>query len=180
MDIKKVRVHTCNPKIEGYIVEKCRCRKFVSLQKASALIDDGAAQNVITSFRMIEVKGICPVCGGIENFKKRCQFCKNTGVVSKKKVHIDIGEDIYMRPFLKTPRTATIEEEHIEYAYIKNDHDAQRRIEQYHGMNQAALAELGAALIDTKTGEVLIEGTPEPDNSPKKWQGRDSDWGRPI
>jgi len=180
MEIKKVRVHTCNQKIEGYIAQRCRCRKYISEEKASELIDDGYAQNVITALKVIDIEEACPICGGLDTFKKRCHVCKNTGTASKKKLHIVCGEDIYMRPILKTPRTATIEEEHIEYAFVKGDRDAIKRIELYHGLNQAALAQLGAALIDIRTREIIFEGTPEPEDNRDKRTGRKYDWGRTI
>lgn len=180
MEIKKVRLHTCNQKIEGYIVDKCRCRKFVALEKAAELIDDGFANHVIISLKIIQVKEVCRICGGENKFKKRCGECFGSGEVLRSKIHTEIGEDIYRRPFLKTPRTATIEEEHIEYAYIKEDHDAQKRIELYHGLNQGSLAELGAALIDSKTRKVFLSGSPEPEDDAKKWRGRTYDWGRSI
>ena len=180
MEIKKVRVHTCNQKSEGFIEGKCRCRKFVSHEKASELIDNGTAASIIVSFKRIEVKRVCPICNGLDNFKRRCHLCSSTGLVSEPEILYTYGEDIYMRPFLETPRTATIEEEHIEYAYIKGDRDAIKRIDLYNGLNKVALAQLGAAIIDKRTGEVLFEGTPEPKDDPKKGEGRTHDYGRSI
>jgi hypothetical protein len=184
MEIKKVRVHTCNQKIEGYIADRCRCRRFVTREKAEEMMDDGYAAKVITSIRTVEIKEPCPICAGLENLKKSCNLCKKTGEALRKKCHAEYGEDIYMRPFLKTPRTATIEEEHIEYAYVKGDRDAIRRIDLYNGLNQAALAQLGAAIIrKTPTGkviEIIFEGIPEPEDDPKTNTGRKYDWGRSI
>lgn len=179
MEIKKVKVHTCNSKVEGFI-EKCRCRKFVSEEEAAELIDNGAAANIIISFQKIVLQESCPMCAGLENFKKQCQLCKNSGVIAKPFLLYEYGEDIYMRPFLKTPRTATIEAEHIHYAYIKGDRDAVRRIEIYNGLTQSAFAELGAQLSDTRTKKVLLEGTPEPEDDPRKHTGRTYDYGRSI
>jgi hypothetical protein len=180
MEIKKVRVHTCNQKQEGYIERKCRCRKFVTPEEAVELIDDGIAAYVILAYRTIEIKEICPICVNTASLKRSCSFCNTIGEISKKKIHIDYGEDIYMRPVLKTPRTATIEEEHIEYAYIKRDRDAIKRIDLYHGLNQAALVELGASIINSITGEIVFQGTIEPEDNLKKGTGRKYDYGRSI
>ncbi len=184
MEIKKIRVHTCNSEIEGYIQKKCRCRKFVTLEKAAELIDNGYANNIITSFNVIDVTEVCSVCAGLDLYKKSCKQCNKTGETSKKFSQAVYGEDIYMRPFLKTPRTATIEEEHVEYAYVKGDKDAIKRIELYQELNREALVELGAGIVrKTLTGkilEVVIEGHPEPEDDAKKWQGRTYDYGRSI
>jgi len=186
MENTKVRLHTCdqvkedNLKPEGLLAEKCRCRKLVTLKKAAELIEDGVARNIIISYQVVEVEDVCSVCGGQDGFKKRCRVCNNTGKVLKDKPVIETGEDIYMRPFLKTPRTATVEAKHFEYAYVKNDRDARKRIDLYHVLDQLALAKLGASLADAKTGEVLFEGTPEPLDDAKKGQGRTYDYGRSI
>ena len=180
MEIKKVRVHTCNQKLEGYIVDRCRCRKFVTLEKAEQLKDDGVAANVITSYKTVEVEEKCPICEGADNLKKSCRMCGKTGKVFRKKSIFEYGEDIYIRPFLKTPRTATIEEEHVDYAYILGDKDAIKRIDLYHQLDQQSLAKLGAELRDAKTEEILFEGTPEPADDPRTATGRKYDWGRTI
>lgn len=181
MELKKIRVHTCsNQRVIGYIEQKCRCRKYVTLEKAAELIDSGYAANVVKSFKVVEIKEPCSVCEGLEALKKSCSFCKKTGEVTASKTFFEYGEDVYMRPFLKTPRTATIEEEHIEYAFVKRDRDAIRRIDLYHVLNQEALALLGARIINSRTKEVLFEGTPEPEDDPKKHTGRTYDYGRSI
>jgi hypothetical protein len=180
MEIKKVRVHTCTQRIDGYIEKKCKCRKFATLAKAEQLKDDGFAANVVISYKTIKIEDICPICSNDSNLKKSCNLCGKTGQVLKEKHSFEYGEDIYMTPFQRTPRTATIEEEHIEYAFIKGDRDAVRRIELYHQLDQLSLAKLGAELRDPKTGDILFEGTPEPANDPKTATGRDYDFGRPI
>lgn len=184
MEIKKIKVHTCNQEIEGYIKDKCRCRKFVDLEKASQLIDDGYAKNVIESFKKIEVKEICSLCGASENYKKTCKFCNSTGEIVKTALLAVYGQNIYMRPFLKTPRTATIEAEHIDYAYVKGDRDAIKRIDLYQELTSMSLVELGAALVrKARTGEILetvIEGIPEPEDDAAKATGRRYDYGRSI
>jgi glutaredoxin len=184
MEIKKIRVHTCNQEIEGYIQKKCRCRKFVTLEKATELMNDGYANNIIESFKTVDIKTICSMCAGMDAYKKSCTFCGKTGETLKKFAQAVYGENIYMRPFLKTPRTATIEEEHVEYAYVKRDKDAIKRIELYQDLNRQALVELGAGIVrKTVTGkvlEVVIEGHPEPEDDASKWQGRTYDQGRSI
>lgn len=180
MEIKKVRVHTCNQTFEGRITDRCRCRKFVTLEKAEQLKNDGVAANVITSYKTIEVEEQCPICDGAANLKKSCRLCGKTGRVLRKKGHFEYGEDIYMRSVLRTPRTATIESKHTIYAYVQEDRDAVKRIELYNDLSQLVLAQLGAALIDGRTGEIVVEGTPEPKDDAKKGQGRTYDYGRSI
>lgn len=177
--IKTVRVHTCLQKYEGYIAEKCTCRKFVTQEKAEQLKTDGYAAHVITSYRTIDVEDTCPICDDTD-LKKSCRVCNKTGKVPSKKTIFEYGEDIYMRPILRTPRTATIEKNHIEYAYVKLDKDAAKRIELYHQSDRLALAKLGAEIRDSETGEILIEGTPEPEDNPKTGTGRRYDYGRTI
>jgi len=184
MDIKTVRVHTCNQRSEGYIEKKCRCRKFVTHEVAAELMDDGYAKNIITLRKWIEIQIACPMCSGQEQFKRSCGMCGKTGVALVPKLYEEYGEDIYMRPFLKTPRTATVEEEHVEYAYVKGDKDAIKRIELYNELTLESLAGLGAAVIrKAHTGKVLetvVEGHPEPEDDPKKGHGRTYDYGRSI
>ena len=180
MEIKKVRVHTCTQRIDGYIEKKCKCRKFATLAKAEQLKDDGYAANVMVSYKTIKVEEPCPICNNEPNLTRSCGLCGKTGQVFKEKYLFEYGEDIYMTPFQRTPRTATVEEEHIEYAYIQGDRDAVRRIELYHQLDQLALAKIGAELTDSKTKEVLLDGSPEPANNPKLATGRDYDWGRSI
>lgn len=179
--ISKIRVHTCgNQRYEGYITEKCRCRKYVTQEKAEQLKNDGYAAHVITSIKTIDVEDICSMCEGNDRLKKSCKACGKTGIETKKRNLIEYGEDIYMRPILRTPRTATIEKNHLEYAYVKLDKDAARRIELYHESDQSALGDLGAEIRNPVTGEVVRKGTPEPKNDPAKGQGRDHDYGRAI
>src|ERR1700684_1225904 len=130
--VKKIRVHTCaNQKIEGYIAERCRCRKFISTAKAEELKSTGFAANVIVSFKTIKVEEVCPICINDSNLKKSCKLCGKTGQLIKEKHVFEYGEDVYMTPFQKTPRTATIESKHTIYAYVQEDRDAAKRIELY-------------------------------------------------
>jgi len=177
-----VRVHTCNQRSEGYIERKCRCRKFVSHEKATELMDDGYAKHIITLRKWIEVQIACPMCNGQDQFKRSCGMCGKSGVALVPKLYEEYGEDIYMRPFLKTPRTATIEEEHIEYAYVKGDKDALKRIELYNELTLEALINLGAALIRRtqpgKNSRTILSGRPEPEDDPKTGTGCRYDYGR--
>lgn len=179
MEIKKVKVHTCNQRIQGDLSDKCRCRRFVTQHTASRLVDEGIAAYVVKSYKTIKEELKCPVCENIEDLKKSCSLCGKTGTVFDKKTIFEYGEDIYMRPFLRTPRTATIEKNHVEYAFIKLDKNARRRIELYHQLDQLSMAKLGAELRDSN-GEILIEGTPEPKDDPKTATGRRYDYGRTI
>jgi hypothetical protein len=177
--IKTVRVHTCNQQYEGYLTDRCSCRKFVTQQEADQLKDDGDAANIILSRKTIDVQAQCPICEGNARMKRSCRVCNSTGQATIKKEINEYGEDIYMRPILKTPRTATIEANHLEYAYVKGDKDAAKRIELYHELDQLALVKMGAQLRSSN-GEILFEGTPEPEDNPKKGEGRNCDYGRTI
>ena len=186
MLIRNIKVHTCNQDVgeldpeKGYLVKKCTCRKYVTLAKAAQLIEDGYAQYVVTSFKIVQAKVKCPICGGIEQYVKSCNLCGKTGEISVDKAVFEYSQDIFMRPFLRTPRTATIEEEHIQYAFVKGDRDALKRIELYNELNQLTLGKLGAEVTNSKTKKVIFEGRPEPEDDPKKGQGRKYDYGRPI
>jgi hypothetical protein len=151
----------------------------VTQEKADQLRADGDAANVIISRKTIDVEVECPICEGNERMIKSCRLCNKTGIATIKKDIDEHGEDIYMRPVLKTPRTATIEANHIDYAYVKGDKDAAKRIELYHELDQLALVKLGAQLR-TSNGEILFEGTPEPKDDPKTGTGRTFDYGRTI
>lgn len=177
--IKTVRVHTCDQRIEGYMEQRCSCRKYVSQDKADQLKQDGDAANVIVSRKTIDIEIVCPICEANERLMKSCRVCNKTGIATTKKDIDEHGEDIYMRPVLKTPRTATIEAKHLEYAYVKGDKDAKKRIELYHELDQLSLVKMGAQLRDSQ-GEILFEGTPEPEDNPKKGEGRNCDYGRSI
>ena len=188
MDNTQVRLHTCDQvngdglRIEGLVDQKCRCRKFVSLAEAAQLILDGAALAIITSAYPIEEKKVCRICEGLENLVKSCDNCKKTGFVVETRLDIRRGEDIYMRPVKRTPRTATVEAKHIGYAYndARRGSRASDRIEESNYLDEMMLVELGAQLRDQLTGEIIIKGTPEPEDNPKTGQGRRFDYGRTI
>jgi hypothetical protein len=193
MDNTHVRVHTCKQidgeglRMEGLVTEKCRCRKFVSLAQAAEYILDGVALSVVLSVEPIEEKKICRICENDDRLKKSCDNCGKAGYVSETRLDVRRGEDIYMRPVKKTPRTATIEAKHIGYAFDTvspgsedGPNRAKKRIDNYHVLDRIMLVELGAELVDKATGEVLIEGTPEPPDDPKTATGRKYDWGRAI
>lgn len=178
--IKKVRVHTCPETRDGRFAGDCTCRKYVTVEKAEQLKENGLASHIISSHKQIEVEGECGICGADQQLKKSCRVCNKTGIAFNKKDHFEYSEDLYMRPILRTPRTATIEKNHIEYAYIKLDKDAAKRIELYHQSDKLALAKLGAEIRDSRTQNILIDGTPEPEDNPKTGTGRRFDYGRPI
>jgi hypothetical protein len=180
METRKFRVHTCIQTNEGQITSKCRCRKYVTREEADKLKDDGVAANIITGVNIVEIKERCPICDASPSLQKSCKMCDKTGEVLGKTIQCEYGDDIYMRPVLRTPRTATVEKNHIEYAYVKGDRDAAKRIELYHHLDQLSLAKLGAQLRDPQTNEILFEGTSEPSDNSEKEQGRHYDYGRPI
>ncbi len=193
MDNTHVRVHTCKQidgeglRMEGLITEKCLCRKFVSLAVAADYILDGSALGVVLSVEPVEQKNRCRICENDDRLKKTCDNCGKTGYTTEIRLDVKRGEDIYMRPVKRTPRTATIEAKHIGYAFDtaslrgkRNSNRAKKRIDNYHVLDRMMLVELGAELIDMKTGEVLIKGTSEPPDDAKTASGRKHDWGRAI
>lgn len=188
MENTHVRLHTCDQvngdglRIEGLVDGRCLCRKFVSLAEAAQLIIDGAALSIITSADPIEEKKQCHICEGLENLVKTCDNCKKTGFVIEVRLDIRRGEDIYMRPVKRTPRTATIESKHIGYAYndSKRGSKASDRIEEYNYLDTIMLVDLGAELRDQITGEIVKPGNPEPEDNPKLGTGRKHDYGRTI
>jgi hypothetical protein len=146
-----VKIHHCIGQeliIQGLAeppAKKCRCRETISLAKATVLVDRGEAAWVIES-RIYELGSIvCDLCQGDKTFKN-CPNCRNTGKIEKiipwPKFNNEIIR-ISRRPVdpnerkqssglaIKTPRVATIEEEHIQRAYVENKRAAQIRIEEY-------------------------------------------------
>jgi hypothetical protein len=176
--IKTIRVHTCDQRIDGYLEKRCTCRKYETQDKAQQLVDDGDADFIKISYKVVKVEVKCPICDG-SGLKKFCNVCLGTGLVSEDRDIFEYGEDIFMTSAKKTPRHPTIEAKHIGYAYVKGDKDAAKRIELYHELDQLELVKLGAQLRDSD-GEILFEGTPEPEDNPKKGEGRTYDYGRTI
>lgn len=136
--------------------KRCRCREFISNVEAQDLVNRNAASWIIIE----RVRGIreetCGLCHGDKDVKN-CAMCRGKGAVlnvveediksydivlisSKPK---DAKEKKYRYALaLKTPRVATIEEEHIIRAYVDGNKEAQMRIEEYRNLERARLDDL--------------------------------------
>jgi hypothetical protein len=181
------RVHHCIALIriaegtqEPPALTKCRCRKVVPLSKATKMVKEGEASWVIKEREYTTALDICSLCGGSEDVY-HCALCAGTGTMLVESVIVMEGNDIVLvsRPpadktekkrssalAAKTPRTATIEEEHIQLAYVEGNKAAQERIEEYGDLNRAFLS-------------ILIVGF-EPEDNERTHTGRKFDFGRPI
>lgn len=159
--------------------KRCRCRKKLTLADATKQVEKGVAQWVIVSQTQVKIKEVCHICAN-DKLKKGCQNCHGTGEVDREYTHTVHGTDIVMvtagcrdengmmvhKPVkaLKTPRVATIEEEHITRAYVQGYPEEQDRIEEYGLMTLEAR-------IEMKIGV-------EPPDDPKTGTGRNCDYGR--
>lgn len=212
--MKQVKVHSgCigQSKVARRFAEppapKCRCKKLTDFHEADTLVKQGMAAWVVTKRTRGAVELNCPLCAHMTDIeKKTCGRCKGTGLVVENKIWEDFNNDIVLLGDDKegfkevTPRVATIEEEHIEGAYIYDVPYVLDRIKEYASMIQEQLADFGAELKDGQTGEVVVPGRPEPKNERrsyppgsitfsdgsknKTWwhtaEGRDFDYGRAL
>jgi hypothetical protein len=177
----KVLVHKCLQKIEGYIPPgtKCGCRKWISIPKAMIMVEEGDAAYVITEMRISEVDEPCRLCGGLPGFQKYCGECRASGTVKVRKLFTVQGENIYLTSAKKTPRTPTLEKAHVERAITGKQADIDR-IEYYGNLGILLLGELGAQIMDAKTGEIIKPGKPEPKDDASKGEGERYDYGRSV
>lgn len=159
--------------------KRCRCRKKLTLADATKQVEKGVAQWVVLSQTTAKVKETCHICAN-DILKKGCQNCQGTGEVERDHVHTTHETDIVLvttgcvdddgnmvhKPVkaLKTPRVATIEEEHIIRAYVQGYPEEQERIEEYGLMTLESR-------IEMKIGV-------EPADDPKTGTGRNCDYGR--
>jgi hypothetical protein len=212
--MKPSKVHTCvfqeqvaMGKKEP-IVKKCRCKQVINYEEANDRVKRGEALWVVTKRERGAEERICTHCHGVD--PRACDRCKGTGKINVAVVWDDYNGDIAMINHrtksnrISTPKTPTIESEHIlrfvvfEGEADKTAKEAKERIEEYGRMIQWSLQELGAELRAAKTGEILIEGRPEPANFRKTYkpgeltfrdgskntqpwtvtEGRDYDYGR--
>jgi hypothetical protein len=210
------RVHHCVGQIDVAEGRKeppapsCRCRKFISIEKATEFVKLGEVSWVVIGRTRGLAQVVCKLCGGDKSIKN-CAECRGKGLAPVPVTWDEYNNDIVLVSQLpedktekkrssvlkkKTPRVATIEAPHIERAYVYGKKEAQQRIEQYGEMVAWGLQELGAEINisckycgllrgcrcvgDRKTGKVIMEGRPEPKNDAKKGLGRDHDWGRCV
>jgi hypothetical protein len=163
--------------------KKCICRKVIPYHEADAMVKRDAAAWIVVGRERGTHKVLCPLCRGDKEVKN-CAQCGGEGTILRAVEWNTYGEDIVFvssvsedkeetkyRPTLamKTPRVPTIESEHIEYAYVLENKDAATRIEEYGSLIQWALQEYGAAMIDARTKEPVIEGKQEPKNEVKSY-----------
>jgi len=168
--------------------KKCRCRQFISSDKAEEMVKRGEALWVVKEHIRGTREETCRLCHGDPQVKN-CAFCGGKGTVEVN-ASADIRtydivlanneaadkKDKKQRPglMMKTPRVATIESKHIWRAYGDaliagrwvGSNEARDRIEEYGRMARESLAELVVGF--------------EPDDDPKKGQGRKYDFGRSI
>jgi hypothetical protein len=176
---------------------KCRCKKKISLKRATKLVADGDASWIIQSRLRGQRQQTCRLCKGSPDVQK-CPLCLDKKVTEEAYVEDTPGSDILLisqnphdtkdkKSFFlkkKTPRAPTIEEGHIERAM--DDAEAYERVEEYGWMIQEALHAQGAEVryrrghkkeLQTLEG---FEGHLEPANNAKRGEGRDYDFGRSI
>jgi hypothetical protein len=173
---------------------RCRCRKFVSIDVATAMVDAGEASWVVIKRTRGNADMACEMCIGDKSVTN-CAGCKGKGLVNMPVIWDEYNNDIVLVSQLpgdktekkrssvlkkKTPRVATVERAHIERAYVYLKKEAEERIELYGESIVWSLQELGAEVINGHTGEVIMPGKVEPKGDAKKGTGRDYDWGRCI
>jgi RecJ-like exonuclease len=186
------KVHSCHGQ-EAVVLEeqeppapKCSCRLIITITEATALVRRGEAKWIVKSrvrgFREIA----CSLCKGDPEVKN-CAKCHGTGKQGESFVEDTPGTDIVYtssdpvdekerkkRKWLapKTPRVATIEEEHIQLAYVEDNKEAAERIEEY-----------GRLILDARMfigpNRIPAIGV-EPKDNPKTGEGRNCDYGRTI
>lgn len=178
-DMKSL-VHACHNQHLGENKPfKCTCRKRISLADATKQVERGFAQWLVLSTTFVTGMETCPICQNTDT-KKGCQHCKGIGEIEKTYPIVKHGSDIVLvttgspddkgflvyKPVLskQTPRTATIEEEHIYRAYCDNVADEQERINEYGLMILQSRIDMGISV--------------EPADDPKTGTGRNCDYGR--
>ena len=166
---------------------KCRCKMRMYFHDADVLVKQGVAKWVVTRRTRGSIETACSMCESMSPVeRKTCGKCKGTGKVVENRIWEDYNNDIVLIADDKegfkqmTPRVATIEEEHIEGAYIYNIPYVLDRIKEYASMIQSYLSSLGAELKDRETKETVEPGHPEPSNDPDNGIGERYDYGRPV
>lgn len=193
----------------------CRCKKMISYEEANYKVSIGEAKWVVTSRERGTHIVLCRICARLTDDKEKahCDLCKGEGRITvpwvwdrptdKEIVLTGRGGKGFKQ---KTPRVATIEEEHITYAYVDKDKEALERIKEYANMEQWLFRDKGAAILVNITGKaakeerVIHNGLSEPPNkriahppgtitfkdgtkNTQWWwetEGRDFDYGRAI
>lgn len=194
---------------------KCRCRKFISTAEATQKVASGEATWVVLRRRVVTTK-VCRLCQADPEVKN-CANCGGTGRQGTNSVIEESGIDIVLVsrpqidekrrknepmsvegatprkfPAIQTPRTPTIESEHIEKAYsdsLITDRVNGMSIRYWAQNNKAALVarerieEYGRLIQDARNfqGKDRIPTIkPEPGDNPARGEGRNFDYGRAI
>ncbi len=164
---------------------KCRCKKMIAYTYANELIKTNQAKWVVIERTPVEVIEDCSFCEAMTDVeKKSCALCMGSGkvkvlreiekfnndIVLMSTLSIDLKNKKYRRNTrAKTPRVATIEAKHIKRAYVDELKYAVERIREYNLMVQEVLGEFGAELRDSKTGDIVKQGNPEPKEEVKSY-----------
>jgi hypothetical protein len=150
------------------------------------MVKNGEARWIVLGRTQGEIDAVCPLCSADPEVKN-CANCRGSGKVRVTDIVEEYGEDIVLvsraavdkkerkyRPALamKTPRVATIEEEHIELAYVYGVKEAQERIEEYGRLILDARMYIGKDRIPV----IKVE----PPDDPETGTGRRYDYGRTI
>lgn len=183
---KKSRI--CEHGIKRYLCAncKCNCRKQIPLREATLRVKNGEAKWVVTKRTRLPGVELCRLCHGDPEMKK-CANCGGCGTQIGTDLYEEYANDISLvsrasvdktekkyRPALamKTPRVATVEEEHIERAYVDGMPESIERIEEYGRLILEARMFVGPKRNN-------IPGiVPEPEDDRDKGTGRKYDWGR--
>ena len=194
-------VHSC-PQQEKVAIEEaeppaksCKCRKIESYEKANEMVKEGIALWVVTARERGTQDVDCRACGGDKKVVN-CAICGGTGKVTIPAVWNKHNGDIVLRRHkgaknVSTSKAATIEKQHIEYAYVDGDAQAAARIEEYGMLTLEARAFPGPSeckhdkkfrcdrcTLD-KGAKIYVIGV-EPADDPKTGEGRRHDYGRSI
>ena len=202
--VMKILVHHCiTQELVTYGLKepspdvKCRCKKQISLRRATQLVHNGEATWITVARERGDHQQSCRLCGSDKEVKN-CALCKGVGFTVEPYANDTLGNDILLvsrnpidskekKSFFlkgKTPRTPTIEEGHIRRMF--DFEDVKERIENYGWLIQLVWYELGAEIRYRKQPGKLpetlkgYEGHPEPADNPKTGEGRNYDQGRAI
>jgi len=211
-----IRIHHCVGQIN--VAEerseppapKCKCRKFITLDQATQMVKNREASWVVTKRTRGYAEVTCTMCGG-DKAVTTCAKCGGKGYTIDNVVWNEYNNDVVLvsampedskerkrSSVLKkmTPRVATIEQGHIERAYVYGNKDAEARIDEY-GMlilkEQLRLLAVDVtreqfeeAWKEYEAGKCISKGglpvpaRMEPDDKAELGQGRRFDYGRTI
>ena len=186
--------------------KRCRCRKFISLQEATALVKVGEASWVVIRRTRGEEEVTCRLCNGDPEIKN-CAHCRGT-----RKEVVPYEDDVFGNDIVytsrdpkdkaekkkrmwlapKTPRTPTVESKHIVKAYgdgLVRVRDGKRTLCHWMTTDKAALVarerieEYGRLILEARAfiGPNKIPAiVDEPADNYQKAEGRTYDYGRSI